>query len=188
MSKRKDIVKIIIEQTILVLGNEGSSGLTLRKVAANSGISLSNLQYHFPDRTKLLQATTEHFFKVCEETVRQELKAIEPKDHDSTDRFLKKLLGILIVEDVDDYYHGVFREIWTLSLKNKELGETLMHFYKDYAHWLSRLIAGFTKHPDKIASLLIPYADGYSIMGKALPLSRKEIINMLLKIVLEFKH
>jgi AcrR family transcriptional regulator len=188
MNKRKDIVKVIIEQTSLILKDEGSSGLTMRKVATNSGITLSNLQYHFADRTKLLQATVEHFFQVCEETILEELKAIEPKDQDSTDRFLKKLVGLLIIEDIDHYFNGIFREIWALSLRNKELEDSLLHFYKNFANWLTRLIAGFTKHPDKITSLLIPYADGYSITGRALPLSRKEIINMLLKIIIEFKN
>lgn len=188
MSKRKDIVKVIIEQTSLILKDEGSSGLTMRKVATNSGITLSNLQYHFPDRTKLLQSTTEHFFKACEEIILGELKAIEPKDADSTDRFIKKLVNLLIISDMDDYLHGIFREIWALSLRNKELEETLLHFYRNYANWLSRLIAGFTKHPDKISSLLIPYADGYSITGRALPLSRKEVVNMLVEIVLDYKN
>lgn len=183
MSKRENVTAGILKQTIAILKAEGSSGVTMRQVANKTGITLSNLQYYFPDRTKLFQAMCEFFFRQCEKTILSELSTINVNDRASTNGFIKKLLEMLIVDGINDYDHSIFRELWALMLRDKELAETVHRFYRNYANWLVQLISQFTPCPEKVVSLLIPYADGYEIMGADLPLERNAIVEMLSEII-----
>ena len=46
--------EIIIQTATKMLSENGNQGLTLRKVAEKSGVTLSNVQYHFGDRDGLI--------------------------------------------------------------------------------------------------------------------------------------
>ncbi|MEH6305480.1 TetR/AcrR family transcriptional regulator [Olivibacter sp. CPCC 100613] len=187
MSKRENVTADILKQTIAILKTEGSSGVTMRQVAGKTGITLSNLQYYYADRTKLFQATAAFFFNECEKTILNELSAIDTRDGESAKEFIRKLLDMLIVDGGNDDNHGIFREIWALMLRDAELAETVHRFYKNYSNWLVQLISGFTSQPEKIISLLIPYAEGYAVIGADLTLKRQEIIEMLLEIIWQMK-
>jgi AcrR family transcriptional regulator len=46
-----------------ILREEGYAGYTARKVATKAGLSLSNLQYYFPDKDELLSAVIDNFLQ-----------------------------------------------------------------------------------------------------------------------------
>lgn len=55
----------ILEYALDLLAEHGSHGLTMRKVADRSGISLGNLQYYYKDREKLLMAMIDMYLNKC---------------------------------------------------------------------------------------------------------------------------
>lgn len=187
MTKREDRISDIIQQTINILYEDGSSGLTMRKVATNCGMSLSNLQYYYPDRSALLKVTTEHFFSMCMDGIMSDWKNVKHGNAASVKAFVKKLLQKLIVPTDQNQSCIMFREIWSLSIRDKVLARDLLHYYKDYATWLVGIVSNFSDYPERIVSLLMPYSEGYSINGDSLPLSRDEVVNFMLEIVLDIR-
>ncbi|TPG37766.1 TetR/AcrR family transcriptional regulator [Flavobacterium pectinovorum] len=177
----------IVKETINLLKEEGSSGITMRKIAARCSITLSNLQYHYPDKSILLQTVAQYFCKKCEENIEEELKALTPKNKTEEKQFIKKLLEILLKYDDTSLESFVFREIWALSMRDEQLKSSLQKYYEDYNNKLINIVAVIKNSPEEIVSLLTPYAEGYSIIGKSIPLTKNKTIEMLEKIIQNFE-
>lgn len=178
MKKREDKINSIVQNTISLLQEEGAGNLSMRKVAERSVITLSNLQYYYKDKDDLLLATAEYYFKRCEEEVIKTWESLKTSEAFPEQKFIREILSVILVEeDRNDF--AMFREIWALSLRNKALGEAVHRYYHKYGVWLVELISSFSKHPEKVVTLLLPYVEGYSIMGNALPLDKKATIDLL---------
>lgn len=179
--------EIIINQTINSLKEEGSGGLTMRKIATKCNITLSNLQYHYPDKSILLQTVAQYFCEKCEENIEAELKELTPTNQTEKDQFIRKLLELLLKYDDTSIESFVFREIWALSMRDEQLKASLQKYYEDYNNKLISMISVIKNSPEEIVSLLAPYAEGYAIIGKTIPLTKKKTIQMLEKIIQNFK-
>ena len=184
---KPNIKEIIINQTINLLKEEGSSGITMRKIATRCGITLSNLQYHYPDKSVLLQTVAQYFCQKCEENIETELKMLTPKNETEEKQFIKRLLEIVLKYDDTSLESFVFREIWALSMRDEQLSSSLQKYYEDYNNKLINMVAMIKKSPEEIVSLLTPYAEGYAIIGKTIPLTKDKTIEMLEKIIQNFE-
>lgn len=183
MSK-KDIKDHILTEAMEILKNEGSSGVTMRKVASSCGISLSNLQYHYTNKTILLQALTNKFFTHCGENLLQEWEIISSDKSLSTEQFVRKLVEFLLTDDETAIEHFLYREIWALSLRDPELSTAVKDFYSNYSRLIAELIGQVKQSsPEEIASLLVPFMEGYSVVRKAMPLDAKQMTETLVKII-----
>lgn len=173
----------LIEETIQILSTEGIGGLTMRKVASNCGVRLSNLQYYYPNRAALVQAAVKRFFLNCEEVLKSERKSIMDTASPSPRDFLRLLIDKMIVCDPEDQYGIVFRQAWALAAHNKELAETLREYYRTYINWMITVVGDDVVDAEKVICILIPYAEGYSLMGDTLPVPRKVIVETLINII-----
>lgn len=178
MKKREDKINIIIQSTISLLQEEGAGNLSMRKVAERSVMTLSNLQYYYKDKDELLLATAAYYFKRCEEEVMKTWESLKMFEAFPEQKFIREILSAILVEEGQNDF-AMFREIWALSLRNKALAESVHQYYRKYCVWLVELISSFSKCPEKVVALLVPYVEGYSIMGSAIPLDKKGTIDLL---------
>lgn len=183
MSKREEKIASIIGQTIQLLKNEGIGGLSMRKVADQTGIRLSNLQYYFKDRNELLKTTIAHYFKLCEQEVLEVLPPTPPESKTEITDLLKTLLAQALVVGSQSDQCTMFREIWALSSRDEPIGQLVQQYYRNYCQWLAQLMATYTPQPQVVISLMLPYIEGYSIMGEALPINKEEVIEMLVQVI-----
>ncbi|ASW75251.1 hypothetical protein IQ37_18605 [Chryseobacterium piperi] len=183
MSK-KDIKDHILVEAMEILKNEGSSGVTMRKVASSCNISLSNLQYHYTNKTILLQALSAKFFAHCSENLLNEWEVISAEKDLSTEQFIRKLVEFLIGDDEIGIDYYLYREIWALSLRDPELSIAVKDFYSNYARLIAELIGQVKQSStEEIASLLVPFMEGYSIVRKAMPSDAKQMTETLVRII-----
>ncbi len=63
-----DVRDRILAAALHIVGTEGIPGVTNRRIAAQAGVSLGSITYHFPTQTDLLRAALSGF--VTEETQR----------------------------------------------------------------------------------------------------------------------
>ena len=63
-----DVCDRILAAALHIVGTEGIPGVTNRRIAAQAGVSLGSITYHFPTQTDLLRAALSGF--VTEETQR----------------------------------------------------------------------------------------------------------------------
>ncbi|MEN7551350.1 TetR/AcrR family transcriptional regulator [Rapidithrix thailandica] len=186
MGKREEKINTIIHTTISLLGKEGSGSLSMRKVAEHSKITLSNLQYYFKDKDELLSATIGYYFKLCEEEVVNTLEKITKSGNADLQPFLKELLMMHLVDGHPDEKCTMFREIWALSTRNPKIEQVVFEYYQTYCKWIVKVFASYSSHPQAVTSLLLPYIEGYSVMGKALPLGKAQVIDLLMNALTPF--
>ena len=183
MDKKEERLSHILAVTIEVLGKEGADQLSMRKVAKAANLSLSNLQYYYKDKEILLIATAQYYFQSCKQEFTQTINLLKEKHNFTVPIFLETVLDLWLVNGKENSQNIMFREIWALSSRNKELEIAVETYYKNYCIWTVELFASFFKQPERLISLLIPYAEGYAIMGTVLPLDKKKIIGMLMDLI-----
>ena len=183
MDKKEERLNHILQATIAILSTEGAEKLSMRKVAKIANLSLSNLQYYYRDKDLLLIATVKYYFESCKEDVTQAINLLTAERMPSTEVFLRKLLNMLLVEARSNNQVLMFQEIWTLSARNEELEKAVETYYKNYCTWLIDLISRFSKEPDVVVSLLVPFVEGYTIVSNVLPLDKERVTQMMVKLI-----
>jgi AcrR family transcriptional regulator len=183
MDKKEERLNHILQATITILSKEGAEKLSMRKVAKNANLSLSNLQYYYRDKDLLLIATVKYYFESCQEEVTKAMTLLTAENMPSIEDFLLKLLNMLLVEGKSNDQVLMFQEIWTLSARNEELERAVETYYKNYCTWLIDLISKFSKEPEVIVSLLVPFVEGYTIVNNVIPLDKGRIIQMMVKLI-----
>ncbi|RYE53416.1 MAG: hypothetical protein EOP48_14450 [Sphingobacteriales bacterium] len=128
-------------------------------------------------------ATVKYYFESCKEEVTQAINLLTAERMPSTEVFLQKLLNMLLVEARSNNQVLMFQEIWTLSARNEELEKAVETYYKNYCTWLIDLISRFSKEPDVVVSLLVPFVEGYTIVSNVLPLDKERVIQMMVKLI-----
>ena len=172
----------IIDAAISVLKTHGTEGLTMRKVASEAEMSLGNLQYHFKDRPALMAGLAERYFGECAEMLndyQHTPEAGEPEEK------LRNLILFLLdhVDHISDMCR-IFREIWALSARDENIHAQMVGYYEITITKLSALLAplsGDGNVATRMAHLLVPYIEGYSITFKALSEDKIETAEMLAK-------
>jgi AcrR family transcriptional regulator len=95
-AKKSDTRGKILEAAADISRESGPGNLSLDAVAARAGVSKGGLLYHFPSKTKLLQAVVENFIASFDE----ELARRKEAKHGRPDALLEAYLE-LFVEDHD---------------------------------------------------------------------------------------
>ncbi|MEM9541680.1 MAG: TetR/AcrR family transcriptional regulator [Cyanobacteria bacterium P01_E01_bin.42] len=183
MPPAKNTKTHIIQAAIALLKVHGIEGLTMRKVATQAEMSLGNLQYHFKDKTALMAGLAEHYFGECESLLDDYQHT--PIDG-TTEEKLRNLIFFLLdhVDCMSDMCR-IFREIWALSTRDEDINIQLIDYYKVTMQKLSKLlilVSGCEKAANDMASLLMPYIEGYSIVFPALPQSKHDTMQILTKL------
>jgi AcrR family transcriptional regulator len=184
MGKRAEKTHTIIQTTIKILREEGAGGLTMRKVAKLSEIRLSNLQYYYKDKDALLEATIDDYFRENEIQVAQSLAKL-PNDISFAD-LLKLILEEALIDGNSSERCAMFREVWALATKMPTIDALVRSYYQQYNNWLCEQFTPYSQQPAIIVSLLMPYIEGYSLMGNALPISKEKVIEGLIQMILPY--
>lgn len=180
MSGSQDTKTHIIESAISVLKAFGTEGLTMRKVAAEAEISLGNLQYHFKNQPALMVGLAGHYFDECAAL----LDAYEHTPRKGTAKAKLRRFVVFLLDHVDHISDmcRVFREIWALAARDADIHAMLVGYYRITLEKLITLLEPLCVSKEaahSVASLLLPYIEGYSIAGEALTQSKKETAEML---------
>ena len=155
----------ILDVTENVLVDAGGAGLTMRKIAASSGISLGNLQYHFATREDLMLALLMRFLAPYEDRLKQLPKSL-PED------VADALSGIFmdVLNDPNfDRCATIYKEIWAASSHSNEMRNALNAYYTRLAQFYRALLSRLARPetaPQKIeraAAAIMPILEGYCI-------------------------
>lgn len=98
-----------------LLATEGYAGLSMRRVAQEAGMSLSNVQHYYASRDLLLEAlllTTMDAFQA-----RMDAIAAAMREHSQLERFLSTV-DMFLEEITDPVTHALFFEIWALASRH----------------------------------------------------------------------
>ncbi|MEM9045415.1 MAG: TetR/AcrR family transcriptional regulator [Pseudomonadota bacterium] len=171
---------MILDCALGLLQETGDAGLTMRKLAERAGMRLSNVQYYFKSRDDVLKAMATRYFKECTREIRL-LTQDKPGSTMRERAHLLILTGLQHGDELSDMCR-IFRELWAISSRNDAIRDHMAEYYRTF----SSLIAGFVLGQDanrdsydKLASLMLPFFEGYSVTASSVPLPTEEVADML---------
>lgn len=99
-----------------LLATDGYAGLSMRRVAAEVGMSLSNVQHYYQSKDALLEALLLYTMELFQ----QKIDAISAAMTGATplERFLSTC-DMFLEEITDPVTHAIFFELWSLASRNE---------------------------------------------------------------------
>ncbi len=162
----------ILDVTESLLIDAGNAGLTMRKIATSSGISLGNLQYHFATREDVLLALLTRFLAPYEERLEHLPKSL-PEDVAEA----LKLMFENVLSDPDfDRCATIYKEIWAASSHSEEMRNALNAYYRRLARFYRELFSSVAapqtapKKIERAAAAILPILEGYCVTKDAVDL------------------
>jgi AcrR family transcriptional regulator len=123
-AKGANRVDAILDAATRVLVTDGAGALALRRVAADVGIALGNIQYYFPTQEALIRALLDRVMLRASEGLRARVA-----EHGEG---LGPLLDALLEEHLDRDACRLFYELWALAARDKAVARALRGFYAEY--------------------------------------------------------
>jgi AcrR family transcriptional regulator len=106
----------ILHAARALLAADGYAGLSMRRVAADVGMSLSNVQHYYQSKDALLEALllyTMDLFQKKMDGISAAMTSASP-----VDRFLSTC-DMFLEEITDPVTHAIFFELWALASRNE---------------------------------------------------------------------
>lgn len=105
----------ILQAARALLAADGYAGLSMRRVAADVGMSLSNVQHYYQSKDALLEAVllyTMDLFQKKMDSIAEAMTGASPIDRvlSTCDMFLEEI--------TDPVTHAIFFELWALASRN----------------------------------------------------------------------
>lgn len=135
--KGKDVTLKILEAARSILVEKGYGSLTLRDVAREAGVRLSNLQYYYPTRDDLIQDLLPLVFSVYE----QRYMHIAFCPGISAEEKLAKMTRYLLANIREPSIIKLFFELWALSQRSTYVADLLSEMYTNYCRRIEDIIS-----------------------------------------------
>lgn len=121
-----DTVDAILKAAHTVLIEEGIAAFTIRRIAAECGMKVGNVSYHFPRKEMLIQVLLdellESYDRLLDSRVRQPDLSAEQK--------LRLLIVICLKDIAGKRTTRLFTELWALSNQNEFVADRVRAFYQ----------------------------------------------------------
>lgn len=179
-TERSQKEQLILECALDLLKETGHAGLSMRKLAERAGMRLSNLQYYFKSQDDVLKAMASQYFAACTQQIIQ-LTEDSPGATPRARCHLLILTGLQHGDGLSDMCR-IFRELWAISSRNAAIRDHMAAYYRSFAALISGFVLGDDADQtrrDRLASLLLPFFEGYSVTASAVPLPTAELAEML---------
>lgn len=137
MRPRSERRRDLAEAALACLRRDGHAQLTARKVAAQAGVSLGHITYHFKDMQDLL---AEAYHLASQELLEATLADLDRSGGTAEDRLRAFLWAGFTPRFLDRDYLRVRIDLWSAALAHPELEATERALYDRYRRRLEQLI------------------------------------------------
>lgn len=132
-----ETVDQILKAALSVLISEGAGAFTIRRIAAECGMKVGNVSYHFPRKELLIQVLLDdlldRYDKLLESRVRQ-------PDMSAEDRL--RLIIVLCLDDITGLRTTrLFTELWALANHNPFIADRVRAFYQKVHDFIAEYVA-----------------------------------------------
>lgn len=117
----KRIEVLVAARSILV--EEGNVALTARRVARELGVSLSHVQYYFPDRDEMIKAILQSHMEDAKERVTRRGHTANP---------MRDVLKVILKDQRSRESCRIFWELWAVTGRADKISHLLNDFHHDY--------------------------------------------------------
>lgn len=156
----------IVRATIRCLAREGYSGLTMKKVAREAGVSQGILHYYFADKRAILVAALERVMADLDRRVVQEARGTrDPRQR------LRALIGACLSVAIEAReFWIVFVEFWGEMMHDRTLLRINAELYARVRGLIGSVVAQGTRaglfrrvNPEHAGAMILALVDGLSL-------------------------
>lgn len=184
--KKNSKAEKVLDVALELLKANGDYGVTMRQVAANADMSLSNVQYYFKNKDELLKAMASRYFGACLEEMRG-MEVIECSS--SLEKDINDLLKGFLSHGLEvSEMCRIFREYWAISTRNEAIDIHVKEYYREMVVVLSNILRSAAMSEQGLSqavSIIIPFVEGYSITALAIPENIDNVTDKLAQFVIE---
>jgi AcrR family transcriptional regulator len=156
----------IVQATIRCLARDGYAALTMKRIAAEAGVSPGILHYYFRDKRAILARATATVVADLDRRVATEARGAR----DARGRLRALLRACLRVALESRDFWAVFIELWGEALHDRDLARLNRRAYARARRFLARSVARGTAagafrpvSPDEAAVVILALTDGLSL-------------------------
>lgn len=137
----------ILESTFRCLAENGSTALSVRKIAQEADITLSLVHYYFPNKEELLVAAASYTLEKQLTSIREELHSIGTV----TDR-IKKIMSIVRHQFKDTPWRKVYFDLLSMAAWSSRMAQEVKKLQDDLIERIANLCTdSFTDNMEKRA-------------------------------------
>lgn len=168
--------KAVLDAAQTLLVEAGGAALTMRKVSDRAGISLGNLQYHFPKREDILTALLKRFLSRYE----QELESLDLVPSSNLQNDLEAIFLRILKSSDFGVACTFFIEIWAASNQSRELQRELAAYYHRLTEFYRRILVALTDEKaasgiSQAISVVLPMIEGHCATRTAQAVSDEDL-------------
>ena len=148
-----ETVDAILKAALRVLINEGAGAFTIRRIAAECGMKVGNVSYHFPRKELLIQVLLDDLLvsydKLLESRVRQPELSAEERLH---------LIIVMCLDDIAGMRTTrLFTELWALANHNPFIADRVRAFYQRVHDFIAEYVSSLNPAlpPDDVQTVAI---------------------------------
>lgn len=148
-----ETVATILKAALAVLIEEGAAAFTIRRIAAECGMKVGNVSYHFPRKEMLVQILLdellESYDKLLERTVRQPGLSAEER---------LRMIIVLCLDDIaGKRTTRLFTELWALANHDAFIAERVQTFYQRVQDFIGEYVAQINPalSPDQVHTVAL---------------------------------
>lgn len=178
-------IEHILNCAMNILKESGDQGLTMRKVAEEADMRLSNVQYYFKTKELLLAALLEGFLVEYAES----MSLLTFSDLLSAEKRLGQLM-LHILNDVEKSDCAVvFKEIWAIAERNSAVKKAVDDYYGQFHAMLFDELKKVAPEGCKKTTLnnavaiLLPFIEGYCITSPNLKIPANKLSQQLARVL-----
>jgi AcrR family transcriptional regulator len=156
----------IVRATIRCLARDGYTGLTMKRVAAEAGVTPGILHYYFRDKRAILGRAAATVMADLNRRVATEARGVR----DTRGRLRALLRACLRVATENPDFWTVLIELWGEALRDRELARLNRRAYARARRFLAASVARGTAAgafrrvaPDEAAAVILALVDGLSL-------------------------
>lgn len=130
----------ILRAAVAEFAEEGMSGFSMRRIAANAGVTLSTLQHYFGNRHNLLIATIS---TLCSKYIAKHTRL---QNSDAEPRLqLEKVLGDLLAALGEPLVRRFYTNLWATAGQDPKINDIVGASYRRYYEVLAVLVSTVRK-------------------------------------------
>jgi AcrR family transcriptional regulator len=154
--KGSERMQEILQAARLIFASEGYAGLSMRKLAAQVGMSLSNVQHYYQSKDVLIEAMLLYTMNTFQAKIDNIAKTMEQSPRIEQ---LNSTIEMFLDELSDPVTHGVFFEIWALAGRNAFasalMDKMLVRERKSIYKLIQGLVPGISDEQAMLRAILI---------------------------------
>ncbi len=172
----------IIRAVLHIIGSDGIAGVTNRRIAAEAGVSLGSITYHFATQHDLLRESLLHF--VSEETRRYTELAEAHRSEDIGIAEVSELVGKVAAGTAFDSEHIAPFELYIQAGRDPRLRQAAADCFAAYDR-LAVMILEALGIPDaeRAASAVVALITGLQLRRLATGAPAEDLVDALLRFV-----